>query len=115
MKPWRGSNGAVVSYDPLRRRYVIEDCEGREHGCRRDLAAAKAFAATLPGTPYVPPPEPTTNLSPRADPVLRRRLNAAEPPVPLPEEMPEDRKPRVDRTRGLETTGRRLRRDGVEW
>jgi hypothetical protein len=62
----RLSNGAVVAFDALARKYVVLDCTGQEHGFRRRVEDARAFAASLPGKPWVPPEPAPIHRSPRA-------------------------------------------------
>jgi hypothetical protein len=71
----RPDNGACVSYDPIRLRFVVEDCHGHEHGAKRRLEDARALAATLPGTPWVPPEPRRVSVSHRAHPDIKSRAD----------------------------------------
>jgi hypothetical protein len=78
------NTGAVIVWEPWPvAKYAVVDSRNHHHASFRDLDRARAFAASLPGTPHVPPEPRPVNISPRADPLLRAQLGA--PPVAEPE------------------------------
>jgi hypothetical protein len=97
-KAERFANGAVIAWDPLVRKHVVLDCHGVEHGYRRSLDDARAFAAGLPGEPYAEPQPAPIHVSPRAHPEIKARPGVTyEEPGVQPDEkpMPAKREPVV--------------------
>jgi hypothetical protein len=91
----------VVAFDPIIKKFVVLDCAGTEHGFRRCIEDARAFAVTLPGSPWVPPEPAPLSRSPRATGCWGGQRAEYQPPGPQPDELPIPTKPqpRVVRVR----------------
>lgn len=85
--PERLANGAVLAWSPWPvAKYVIFDCWGNLAGYRREVAAAREFAAGLPGSPQEPEAPRPISRSPRALPLPEEKVMPAAPPT---DERPE--------------------------
>jgi hypothetical protein len=98
-------NGAAIIFDPQLHKHAVIDSHGVLHGYRHDAAAAREFAASLPGEPDKEPEPAPIPRSPRAVPQPEVQYLPAGIPRDERRDFPEVRAPRVitpyERSRAL--------------